>query len=174
MLKKINSNIFLLYSMVFLRFVGGTVFIPSGLLKIQGKRFSAICPEMYADIFFQQLQSTGIYWNFLGFCQLLTALLLYSQRYTVLAVLMFFCICANIFVFTVSMGLNDKTLIMVFMLTIAILLIFWDWNKIRLLLGLNSFEFEIKQQPVPSLIQITGTVSFVFVVMIFLLTDRYF
>src|SRR5690606_33491157 len=120
MLKKINSTTFLLYFMVFLRFVGGTVFIPSGLLKIQGKRFSEICPEMYADTFFQELQNTGIYWNFLGFCQLLTALLLYSQRYTVLAALMFSCICANIFVFTVSMGFNDKTIIMVFMLAIAV------------------------------------------------------
>lgn len=174
MLKKLNSNTSLLHLMVFLRFVGGTLFIPSGLLKIQGKRFSSLCPEMYADIFFQQLQNTGIYWNFLGFCQLLTAFLLYSQRYTVLGVLMFFCICANIFVFTVSMGMNDKTLIMVFMLAIAALLIFWDWNKISVLFGLSASEFEIKQQSVPYFIQIIGILSFVLVVIIFLLTDSYY
>lgn len=119
------------YFITVLRFVAATVLIPSGFLKIQGKRFSAICPEMYAGSFFTELHNTGTYWKFLGFCQLLTALLLFTQRYTALGALLFFGICSNIFVFTLSVGLNDKSLIMIFMVAASLLLIAWDWYRIK-------------------------------------------
>src|SRR5690606_3435874 len=95
----------------------------SGLLKFQGKRFSTICSEMYQDFFFHELHETGIYWNFLGFCQLLTAFLLFTQRYTTLAALLFTGICTNIFIFTLSANMIDKVVIMSFMMLVAMLLI---------------------------------------------------
>lgn len=162
------------YFIIALRFVVATVLIPSGLLKIQGKRFSAICPEMYAGTFFSELHNTGIYWKFLGFCQLLTALLLFTQRYTVLAAIMFFGICANIFIFTLSMGLHDKTLIMAFMLTAAFLLIGWDYYRIKLLFNVpvisNSFH---NHKATPISLQLSGFLAFVVVVIMFLFIDTY-
>lgn len=128
------------YLIMALRFVVATVLIPSGLLKIQGKRFSAICPEMYAGSFFTELHHTGTYWKFLGFCQLLTALLLFTQRYTTLAALLFFGICSNIFVFTLSVGLDDKSLIMIFMVAAALLLIAWDWYRIKPLFSTSKYN----------------------------------
>lgn len=98
MLKKIHKTKICHYIIACLRMVAGTVFIPSALLKVQGKRFSAFCPEMYSGAFFNELHGTGIYWHFLGFCQLFTAFLLFGQRYSVLAALMFFSICANILI----------------------------------------------------------------------------
>lgn len=158
MLKK--STIYY-YVIIFLRIVGGTVFIPSGLLKIQGKRFSYFCPEMYSGTFFNELHHTGFYWSFLGFCQLLTAFLLFSQRYTVLAALMFFSICTNIFIFTLSVSLVDKAIIMVFMMSVAVLLIAWDWKSFRLLFGIVSTKnMSENQRKVPVSMQVVGTIMF--------------
>ena len=172
MLKK--STIYY-YIIIFLRIVGGTVFIPSGLLKIQGKRFSYFCPEMYSGTFFNKLHHTGFYWSFLGFCQLLTAFLLFSQRYTVLAALMFFSICTNIFIFTLSVGLVDKAVIMVFMMSVALLLIAWDWKSIRLLFGIVSTKnISENDSGVPILLQMLGTILFFMVIVFFLLTDTYY
>lgn len=174
MIKKENRSIYKYYAITLLRFIVGTVFIPSGLLKIQGKRFSDICPEMYNSIFFQELHQTGIYWNFLGFCQLLTAFLLFSQRYTALAALMFCSICTNIFIFTISTSLTDKVIIMIFMMTSAVLLILWDWSKIKPLLVVNYIPETTKKRTTSVKIQIFGTILFGLIVAIFLLTDRYY
>lgn len=172
MLKK--STIYY-YMMIFLRIVGGTVFIPSGLLKIQGKRYSYFCPEMYSGTFFNELHHTGFYWSFLGFCQLLTAFLLFSQRYTVLAALMFFSICTNIFIFTLSVSLVDKAIIMVFMMSVAVLLIAWDWKSFRLLFGIVSTKnMSENQRKVPVSMQVVGTIMFFIVIVFFLITDTYY
>jgi len=163
------------YSISALRFVVATVLIPSGLLKIQGKRFSEICPEMYAGSFFTELHHTGTYWKFLGFCQLLTALLLFTQRYTALAALLFFGICSNILVFTLSVGLNDKSLIMIFMVAASLLLIVWDWYRIKPIFSTvkdSQISHNIKTTPVS--LQITGLVAYVVVTVFFLFFDRYY
>ena len=174
MLKKDKRSIYY-YIIIFLRIVGGTVFIPSGLLKIQGKRFSYFCPEMYSGTFFNELHHTGFYWSFLGFCQLLTAFLLFSQRYTVLAALMFFSICTNIFIFTLSVGLVDKAVIMVFMMSVAVLLIAWDWKSFRLLFGIVSTKnMSENQRKVPVSMQVVGTIMFFIVIVFFLITDTYY
>ena len=175
MLSKDNKSKISYYIVILLRIVGGTIFIPSGLLKIQGKQFSYFCPEMYKGTFFNELHHTGFYWNFLGFCQLLTAFLLFSQRYTVLAALMFISICTNIFVFTLSVGLVDKALIMVFMMCIASLLVIYDWRSISMLLGIVSIKNSPQNQKiVPVSLQITGIVLFTAVIILFLITDTYY
>ncbi|MEG1022227.1 MAG: DoxX family membrane protein [Myroides sp.] len=158
-----------------LRFVVATVLIPSGLLKIQGKRFSAICPEMYAGSFFTELHHTGTYWKFLGFCQLLTALLLFTQRYTSLAALLFFGICSNIFVFTLSVGLDDKSLIMIFMIAAAFLLIVWDWYRIKPLFStsINS-HISYNIQTASNSLQIIGLVAYVAVTVFLFIFDTYY
>jgi len=173
MLKKNQTKIGY-YFIICLRIVAGTVFIPSGLLKIQGKRFSYFCPEMYSSTFFTELHQTGFYWSFLGFCQLLTAFLLYSQRYTALSSLMFFSICTNIFIFTLSVGLNDKSIIMFFMMIIACLLIAWDYQRIKLLLGISPQVISEDNRAVSIKLKATSTMLFVAVMIFFLITDTYY
>lgn len=163
------------YSISALRFVVATVLIPSGLLKIQGKRFSEICPEMYVGSFFTELHHTGTYWKFLGFCQLLTALLLFTQRYTALAALLFFGICSNILVFTLSVGLNDKSVIMIFMVAAAILLIGWDWCRIKPLFSTSkNSNVSCNIQTVPIKLQIIGLATYLAVTVFFLIFDTYY
>lgn len=163
------------YFITSLRFVVATVLIPSGLLKIQGKRFSAICPEMYSGSFFTELHHTGTYWKFLGFCQLLTALLLFTQRYTALAALLFFGICSNIFVFTLSVGLDDKSIIMIFMVAAAFLLIAGDWYRIKPMFSTSKdTQISYNIQTASNSLQIIGLVAYVAVTVFFFIFDTYY
>lgn len=168
-------NCLLFWFIAGVRVVVATVFIPSGILKLQGKRFSAICPEMYAGAFFCELQQTGMYWKFLGFCQLLTALLLFTQRYTVLSALLFFSICTNIFIFTLSVGMHSKAFFMVFMILAAVLLMYWDASRIKLLFNgspHNTVAPSVKMVPVK--FQWFGLVAFILVNVFFILFDKYY
>ena len=166
---------FYYYLICFIRLVAGTLFIPSGLLKIQGYRFSMYCPQMYSGSFFYELYQTGMYWRFLGFCQLITALLLFSQRCTAFSTLLFFSICVNIFVYVAGAGLSDKTIIMIPVLVIALALIIWDWSRIRILFSADSSVQIIslkKQAPVK--VQIIGIVLYILLIIFFILTDKQF
>ena len=170
-----NKTDFEIFFITALMFVVATVLIPSGLLKIQGKRFSAICPEMYAGSFFTELHHTGKYWKFLGFCHLLTALLLFTQRYTALAALLFFGICSNIFVFTLSLGLDDKSLIMIFMVAAELLLIAWDWYRIKpLLCTSKNSHISYNIQTASNSLQIIGLIAYVVVTVFFFIFDTYY
>ena len=163
------------HSILALRFVVATVLIPSGLLKLQGKRFSQICPEMFEGSFFTELHHTGTYWKFLGFCQLLTALLLFTQRYTALAALFFFCICSNILVFTLSVGLNDKSLIMFFMVGAALLLIGWDWYRIKPLFNTSrNIHTSSIVKTAPVSLQLICLAAYIVITVFFFLFDTYY
>lgn len=88
---------------------------------------------------------------------------------------MFFSICTNIFIFTLSVGLIDKSIIMIFMMSIALLLILWDWKNIKLLFGripLGSVIDNYKKVSVS--FQKTGTILFIVVIIFFLLADTYY
>ncbi|MEG0916481.1 MAG: hypothetical protein RSF68_05675, partial [Myroides sp.] len=105
----------------------------------------------------------------------LTALLLFTQRYTALAALLFFGICSNILVFTLSVGLNDKSLIMIFMVAAALLLIGWDWYRIKPLFNTSkNIHTYSNIETAPVSLQIIGLVAYVLVTVFFLLFDTYY
>ncbi len=55
-------------------------FLPSGLKKAMGERFTLLGIDSPVGFFFEALYRTGFYWNFIGIAQLLAALLLIIPR----------------------------------------------------------------------------------------------
>jgi len=51
-------------------------FIPSGITKSLGNRFTILGTDDPVGFFFEALYRTGFYWRFLGICQLAAAVLL--------------------------------------------------------------------------------------------------
>lgn len=84
---------------------------------------------------------------------------------------MFFNICTNIFIFTLSVGLNDKVIIMFFMMIIACLLIAWDCQRIKLLLGISPQVISEDNRAVSIKLKATSAMLFVAVMIFFLITD---
>ena len=109
-------------------------FIPSGLTKALGHRFTVLSPETPIGYFFEALYRTGFYWRFLGLCQLAAAILLLVPRTATVGALVFFPLILNIFVITVSLGFRGTPVITGLMLLANIYLLCWDYDKLKRLL----------------------------------------
>ena len=106
-------------------------FLPSGLKKALGQRFTLLGTDNPVGFFFEALYQSGVYWNFIGAAQLLAALLLVIPRTTTLGAIIYFPIILNIFIITVSMHFQGTPFITGMMLLGSIYLLVWDFAKLK-------------------------------------------
>ncbi len=118
---------------LFTRVVLALAFVPSGLTKVLGNRFTRLGVDDPVGFFFEALYRTGFYWNFLGLCQLAAALLLLVPRTSTLGALLYFPIALNIFVLTVSMRFTGTPFVTGLMLLANIYLLCWDYDRLKCL-----------------------------------------
>jgi uncharacterized membrane protein YphA (DoxX/SURF4 family) len=118
---------------VFARVVIAIAFIPSGLTKVLGNRFTILGTDNPVGFFFEALYRTGFYWRFLGLCQLVAALLLLIPRTATIGAIVFFPLILNIFVITVSLHFRGTPIITGLMLLANIYLLCWDYEKLKYL-----------------------------------------
>lgn len=116
---------------VFTRVIIALAFVPSGLTKVLGNRFTILTTDNPVGFFFEALYRTGFYWRFLGLCQLAAALFLLIPRTATLGALMFFPLILNIFVITVSLHFQGTPVITGLMLLANIYLLCWDYDKLK-------------------------------------------
>jgi len=104
---KFNSlrvNPFNHWIIIHLRYLIGFAFLPSGLVKLLGERFTRISIDHSIGYFFEALYQSEFYWNFLGLIQVVAGTLLMTQRFATLGVLMFLAILSNIWIITISLS----------------------------------------------------------------------
>ena len=111
-----------------LLFIG---FLPSGLKKLLGDRFTLLGIDNPVGFFFEALYRTGFYWNFLGLMQLLAGVLLLIPKTTFFGALLYLPIIINIFIIVVSMQFKGTPYIAGLMLLANLYLIFWDYKKLK-------------------------------------------
>ncbi|WP_338789964.1 hypothetical protein [Bernardetia sp. MNP-M8] len=125
-------QIFIIYT----RYLIGGTFVFASLIKIKGHRFTrdsgADMPIDSAWHFFERMYQSGLYWQFLGFGQLVAGFFLMTQRYSKLGAAAFYPIILNIFVINVSYNFGGTIYITGMMLLANTLLILWDWNSFRI------------------------------------------
>lgn len=82
---------------VFCRIALALGFIPAGIVKVTGERFTAL-PSMHPlGHYFDALLLTGFYYTFIGTAQLIAALLLLIPRTALMGAIFYFPIILNIF-----------------------------------------------------------------------------
>jgi uncharacterized membrane protein YphA (DoxX/SURF4 family) len=106
-------------------------FIPSGITKVRGHRFTILGIDNPVGFFFEAMYRTGFYWRFLGLCQLAAALLLLIPRTATIGALVYFPLILNIFVITVALGFRGTPIITGLMLLASIYLLCWDYDKLK-------------------------------------------
>ena len=104
----IRSNYKLAIFVWLTRFLLAFAFIPSGMKKVLGQRFTNIGIEHPIGFFFEALYRSGMYWNFIGWGQIFAALLLMTQRFSTLGNIIYFFIISNICFITLSMHFTGK------------------------------------------------------------------
>lgn len=126
-----RSQPFFLRFAIFTRLLLAAGFIPTGLVKLLGHRFTQISPEDPIGAFFEALFQTGLYWRFLGATQVLAGLLLLWPRFAHLGAAIFFGVILNIFVVTVSLGFRGTPIVTGLMLLAVVYLCFYDYHRFR-------------------------------------------
>lgn len=121
------------------RYLLAFAFIPSGMKKVLGQRFTSIGTDNPIGYFFEALFRTGMYWNFLGWGQLIAAVLMTTQLFATLGNLIFFFIITNIFFITVSMHFTGTWLIALLMLFASTCLLLWDANRLQYIVSKRGF-----------------------------------
>ena len=134
LLMRLRSNYWVNIFVIYLRYLIGGAFVLSSMPKIVGQRFTTANGES-APIdswihFFETLYRSGIYWEFLGWTQLLAALILMTQRFALLGAALFLPIMLNIFVITVSLHFHGTPYITGLMLLANVFLLLWDYERL--------------------------------------------
>lgn len=115
---------------VFCRFVLAFGFIPSGIVKIIGERFTALPANHPLGQYFDALHLTGYYYTFIGVVQITAAVLLLIPRAALLGALIYFPIILNICILAYAVRF-EGTRITTLMLLANIYLLCWDYDRIK-------------------------------------------
>lgn len=105
-------------------------FLPTGLVKATGQRFTLLGVDTPVGFFFEAMYRTGPYWVFIGLVQVVAALLLLVPRTALLGALTFLPVSASIFLITWGVGFGNTVWVTGLMTLSAIYLVCWDAQRV--------------------------------------------
>ena len=119
---------------VFTRIMLAAGFIPTGLVKLLGGRFTSITVSHPIGAFFEAMYQTGLFWHFIGIAQVVAGILLLVPRVAHLGALAFLPIAVCIAVITVSLGFGNTEIVAAGMVGAVLYLLLWDYDRFRSML----------------------------------------
>jgi hypothetical protein len=128
---RVRRSVLLERVVVATRCLFAMAFVPTGLVKALGERFTQIDPASPIGAFFEAMFQTGGYWRFLGLAQVAAGVLMLVPRTATFAAVAFFPVALNIFVITVALDFRGTPFITGPMLIGATALLAWDWHRLR-------------------------------------------
>lgn len=106
-------------------------FIPPSYKKIIHEPFTSLPDSNPVGHYFNALLQTGFYYEFLGWGQMIAAILLLIPRTSHLGALLFLPIIVNIAVLTSSVGFVGTWLLTIFMALAATFLVAWEYDRLK-------------------------------------------
>jgi len=131
-----RRNTWLGYFAVFCRIALALGFIPSGIVKVTGERFTALPSNHPLGHYFDALYLTGYYYTFIGVGQLIAALLLLIPRTALLGAIFYFPIILNICVLAYAVRF-EGTRITTLMLLANLFLLVWHYDRLKFVLPIR-------------------------------------
>lgn len=167
---KVKQTKLLQYFTGFNRIVLAVAFIPSGMTKLVGNRFTQIPVDNPIGLFFEGFYQTGFWYRFVGFAQVFAAVLLLIPRTSTLGAIVFFPIVLNIAIITWSLNFQGTWVITSLMFLSNLYLLCWDFDKLKPVLPFaedvkHNFDLR-KSLPIILLWAIGSVFAFVFFSMI--------
>jgi len=151
----VTSNKWLQLLTVFTRCVLAVGFIPASIPKILHKPFTVLPDTNPVGHYFNALMGTGFYYEFIGWSQIIAAVLLLFPRTAHIGALMFLPIIANIAVLTCSVGFKGTWLLTIFMCLAAVWLVAWEFDRLKPIVF-----FDRAERPTPLKMQFVFIPSF--------------
>lgn len=113
-------------------------FLPSGLTKLLGNKFTRLGLDNPVGFFFEALYRTGWWYQFIGAAQVGAAALLLIPRTRTVGAIAYFVIILNICIITWSMHFTGTPVITTAMLLGSIWLLCWDLERLHGLVAEES------------------------------------
>jgi len=105
-------------------------FLPTGLVKASGQRFTSMPADTAVGFFFEAMFQTGAYWHFIGVMQMVAAVCLIIPATATLGALLFLPIIVSIVFVTWGIGFEGTTWITAGMLMANVYLLAWDADRV--------------------------------------------
>lgn len=115
----------------FVRCLLAVGFIPPSIPKILHRPFTVLPDTNPVGAYFNALYNTGFYYEFIGWSQIIAAILLLIPRTSHIGALMFLPIIVNIAVLTSSVGFVGTWLITLLMAFAASWLVAWEYDRLK-------------------------------------------
>lgn len=112
------------------RLLLAVAFLPTGLVKLLGRRFTVLSVDNPIGFFFEAMYQTGPYWHFVGTVQVVAAVLLLIPATATLGALLFLPVGVSVFLITLGLGFQGTVWITSGMLLSVTYLICWDGDRI--------------------------------------------
>lgn len=109
-------------------------FLPSGLKKIANVRFTQLGVDTPVGFFFEAFYRSGVWYQFIGWSQVLAAVLLLVPRTAPLGAMLYFPIALNVALITIGVGFQGTPAVTVLMALGALYLVCWEYDRWRALL----------------------------------------
>jgi hypothetical protein len=116
---------------IFLRIALAAGFLPSGMVKILGERFTALPVHHPMGFYLEALHYTGDYYTFIGVAQVAAAVLLLIPRTATLGALLYFPIILNICILSIAVRFDGSLLTAPLMVLGNLYLLCWDYHKLK-------------------------------------------
>ncbi len=113
-------------------------FLPAGYVKIIGERFTDLHNNQPMGHYLEALHHTGYYYTFIGYAQILAALLLLFRRTVVLGVLLYLPIILNITILSLAVRFEGSLLTAPAMVVACLYLFCWYYERTKYILPFNT------------------------------------
>ncbi len=147
---KVRNNRWIRYFAVFNRVALAAGFIPSGLVKIMGERFTALSANHPMGHYLEALHKTGYYYPFIGVLQITAAILLLIPRTAVLGALIYFPIILNICILSLAVRFDGSLISAPLMVLSNLFLLCWYYDKLKFIFPFNYAEKRMEMKSVIS------------------------
>ena len=146
---KIKANRWYWLFSIFCRLALAYAFIVAGIVKIFGERFANGLSELHPmGAYLEALHHTGYYYTFVGYAQVLAAVLLLIPRTVTLGALLYFPIIVNICILSYAVRFEGSIVSSPLMVLANMFILVWNYDRLRYLLPLKEFsQFGIIQKP---------------------------
>ena len=126
---------------VFCRVALAFAFTTAGLTKVVGERFASGLSELHPmGAYLTALYRTGYYYTFIGYAQMLAAILLLIPRTVLLGALLYFPIIVNIWLLSYAVRFEGSIVTSPLMVLANLYLLTWHYDRIRYLLPFRKFS----------------------------------
>ena len=115
----------------FVRCLLALAFIPPSIPKILHLPFTGLPDSNPVGHYFNALMATGFYYEFIGWSQIIAAVLLLIPRTSHIGALMFLPIIVNISVLTSSVGFQGTWVITILMSFAGLWLFCWEYDRLK-------------------------------------------